>query len=266
MSNKAKTLFIVEGAKSEKNFFQQLNLTHFTNIDLFIYGTNIYDLYRRIKEFDFNANLLDLLKDLPDDPQYPNDKSILEHNFAYTYLVFDFDVHHRDYYQATTPLQTLVDDNIEKLVEMSNHFVDETDPTVGKLYINYPMMESYKDCDVFFDPNYKDNYVNLSDIKKYKSIVGEKNLSRIRLDSYTKENIDNLVKMNIFKLSELMDNNWGVIDYETYLRYCNSSDILSKQKDLVIKKHKISVLNTSLFFLTDYFGNQNGYYDSLINT
>ncbi len=32
---------------------------------------------------------------------------------------------------------------------MTEYFVDETDPTIGKLYINYPMMESYRDCDEF---------------------------------------------------------------------------------------------------------------------
>ncbi len=37
---------------------------------------------------------------------------------------------------------------------MVNYFVDETDPSIGKLYINYPMMESYRDCDTFFEEDY----------------------------------------------------------------------------------------------------------------
>ena len=34
---------------------------------------------------------------------------------------------------------------------MLDFFNDETDQ--GKLFINYPMMESYRDCDAFFDEN-----------------------------------------------------------------------------------------------------------------
>ncbi len=265
MNNKAKTIIIVEGARAEKNFFQQLNKTHLTNIDVFIYGTNIYDLYARMKELDFNANILGLLKELPDDPQYPNDKSILDYNYAYTYLVFDFDAHHRNQFQSSLPLNKIIEYNIEKLAEMSSHFIDETDPTIGKLYINYPMMESYRDCNSFFDLGFKDNYCKTSNFKKYKSIVGEKRLSKTRLDSYTKNNIDDLVKMNIYKLSKLMGNDWKWIDYNTYLDFCETIKILEKQKELVLQEEIISVLNTSLFFLVDYFGNQNGYYDSLLD-
>lgn len=58
---------------------------------------------------------------------------------------------------------------------MAEYFVDETDPSVGKLYINYPMMESYRDCDDFFDENYKSTMVSLPAILSYKKDVGKEN-------------------------------------------------------------------------------------------
>ena len=63
-----------------------------------------------------------------------------------------------------------------------------------------------------------------------------------------------------------MGNYWKWIDYNTYLDYCETIKILEKQKALVLQKEMIAVLDTSLFSLVDYFGNQNGYYDCLFDS
>ncbi|MGN0714479.1 MAG: hypothetical protein ACI4LN_01560 [Anaerovoracaceae bacterium] len=146
--------------------------------------------------------------------------------------------------------------------ELTAHFTDETDPAIGKLYVNYPMMESYRDSDDFFSDQYRTNSVSIDDMSRYKEIAGKRRLSNVRLDKYTKENFKSLSKMNLFKLNEISRGIWDWPEYEEYLHLSEQSQILQHEIKIVNENRTISVLNTSLLLLFDYFGNRDGFYDN----
>lgn len=257
-----KTLIVVEGERLEPRFFSYFTKAYGIDMDVYIVGANIYDLYNKLKDYEFNCDIKDLLPNVGN--QVEGMDELLKHKFAYTYLVFDFDAHHREIGEKDLDLDTVVHNNITKLREMASYFTNETDPGIGKLYVNYPMMESYRDCSSFFDEAYCDNSVAIEDIPDYKKLAGKKRLASIHLGKYTKENFSDLTKMNVYKLNKLSNDVWGPLAYSDYLGISEAIKILDCQHHKIDKERNVGVLNTALFTVLDYFGNRDGFYDTLI--
>lgn len=153
-------LLIVEGDKTEKEFFKRieelLNEKLKCHFNIYSFKTNIYTLYNKIKKDDYYLNIQDVLIEMNE--EYRNE--LEEKSFSDVYLIFDLDAQHTRI-NETRSYDEIIKDNTSIVSEMIKHFDNETDPTKGKLYINYPMMESFKDCDslTFFDSNYKDEII-----------------------------------------------------------------------------------------------------------
>lgn len=252
-------LVIVEGKKTEPAFFKQLHTVFGLDYNIFCFATNIYTLYRRIKDLDFNCDIKNVLKE-----HCPEQALTLNNKFAYTYLIFDCDAHHTKP-EDERKTEQIVLENFQKLQDLLKYFNDETDPSKGKLYINYPMMESFKDADDFFESKYCETTVNINEICKYKDKVNKKMLSRRRVDSLTKEQLEQLTLMNVYKLNFIVNSKWDKLSYAAYQRIATSLSLHKSQEALIKQKNEISVINTTLFIILDYFGNQNGFYDSIIN-
>lgn len=266
LQNKSiKVLLIVEGEDLEPGFFKRLTAAYGVNMEIYIVGTNIYALYKKMKEYNFLCNIKDVLPEVGKDLE--GKAEILAGNFAYTYLVFDFDAHHKTPIERAQDIEidTIVHNNIAKLSEMAGYFVDETDPSIGKLYINYPMMESFRDCDAFFDPSYRNRDTSIDNLRRYKSIAGQRRLSGIALDKFSKENFSDLTRMNVYKLNSMMTACWDAPTYQQYLEMAECKNILDNQISKVGNERKVSVLNTALFILVDYYGNQRGFFDSIMS-
>lgn len=250
-------LIIVEGLKTEPNFFNSLAKVFGLNFEIYCLETNIYSLYKKMKEIDFNGDIKDILSEI-----HPEKKEMLSKKFAYTYLVFDCDAHHAGENEPRTQ-EEIVFANLDKLSEMANYFIDETDPSIGKLYINYPMMESYRDCDNYFENEYASAIISILKLSSYKNHVAKKKLCSRHIDKYTKEQFSLLILQNLYKLNLICGHKWKKPNYKEYLEFSNSANILSKERTLAIKDNVLSVINTSLFMITDYFGNRNGFYEGL---
>ncbi len=144
--NRSQTLLIVEGSH-EKNKLFGLLFKCFPEIeidmdDVWIYGTSIYQLYDDIvKEYgsDWAASDLDIdlayVVSKKKMPETPRDKR----DFKNIILVFDYE-HHDTYFSES------------KILDMQNAFADAAD--MGKLYINYPMIESYQHMKAVPDEDY----------------------------------------------------------------------------------------------------------------
>lgn len=261
MTNQPKTLIVVEGGRLEPRFFNRLKDIFGLNLDIYCLEYNIYLLYKKMKEMGFNSNLKDVLLELHDNQK---NRELLSQSFAYTYLIFDFDPHHTEEYEKDIPLKTIVENNINKVCEMAEYFVDETDPTIGKLYINYPMMESFKDCDSFEDVNYLTRMIKIDDVKKYKEIVGHRKMANKRIDGYSKSDFTMLTCQNVKKLGRICDVDGESMDYEMYIQKSNQTNILQHEIEFVKSLTQIAVLNTSVFFALDYYGNKDGFYDNIL--
>ena len=260
MSKNINVLVIVEGNRAEPKLFHVIEEAYGLKFQFFCISSNIYLLYKKVKEWGF-FDIKQVLLEIHNDQKY---KDVLQRDFAYTYLVFDCDAHHREEYEKGYPIEDIVAANMNRVKEMLEYFNNETDPTVGKLYVNYPMLESFKHADYCFDENYVSAFVPIDQLVNYKRIVGTKKLANKRVDSYTRDDLNNLIKMNVFKLNSLSNQIWGPMDYSEYIEHSNGLKIFTREKKSVDEQKQIAVLNTSLFLLLDYFGNRNGFYDSIV--
>lgn len=163
--NRNRTLLIVEG-NHEKNELFWLIFRCFPeiNIDMdnvWIYGTNIYRLYEDIvKEYgsDWFEEEMDI--DLPFVISKKQTPKCLEYKTDFTNIILVFDYERQDTYFSQN-----------KILKMQKSFSDVTD--MGKLYINYPMIESYQHLISIPDQDYKERKipVSLQPGSKYKTLV-----------------------------------------------------------------------------------------------
>ena len=160
---RSQNLLIVEG-KHEKDELFKLLFQCFPEMkismdDIWIYGTNIYMLYDDIvKEYGEEWEKDDI--DLPFVISKKQGMVPLRYkeDFTNIMLVFDYERHDTNFSE-------------DKIIRMQKSFMDSTD--MGKLYINYPMIESYQHLRSLPDRNYlfRKIPVSLQPGKKYKSLV-----------------------------------------------------------------------------------------------
>lgn len=257
-------LIVLEGERTEPDFFQSILQKFELHAELCVIGTDLYMLYHKCEEYSFDWDIKDVLKELIRDVET---KKKLDQKFAYTYLVFDADLHHKAPKQRglSVPKKELLADNFPKLIEMAKHFTDETDPSIGRLYINYPMMESFRYCNTFDDDQYLSATIPIAMFGKFKSLDSQMKLSGIAVTEYKKEDFVKLMQMNIERLKNLSKDCPGTLSYQTYQNISAAQEIATKQYDMVLDKQELWVLNTCLFLILNYFGNRNGFYDSIIS-
>lgn len=158
---RAKTLLIVEG-NHEKNTLFSFIIKCFPKInirmeDIIIYHTNIYLLYQKIeKVYEKEAwweEDIDIAFVISDEKV-----KYRKRNFKNIFLVFDYERHDPGFEE-------------EKILRMQEKFCDASD--MGKLFLNYPMVESYEHLKSIPDPEYKERKIEASILKgkEYKSLV-----------------------------------------------------------------------------------------------
>ena len=136
-----KILFIVEGSVREKQLYKKITKEMGISADIFAVCANIHMLYTELKKEEFHLNIDDFLLTL--DGVSEEDKGVIrkQRPFTYIYLMFDLDLQHYNIADYKN-----IERGLQDVREMLLKFNNETDPTIGKMYINYPMVESYRDC------------------------------------------------------------------------------------------------------------------------
>lgn len=159
---------IYEGERTEKQLVWNLNQIFFSEqCELvpitFPAGENIYMLWKQLKKDEFETDVIEVLRESNKEA-----KKVLEgferNDFMEIYLFFDYDGHNNNLKAK--------EKDVDILEEMLNTFNEETD--LGKLYINYPMVESLRDQYAFEEEKcYRRCMLDIDDIKKYKKTVHE---------------------------------------------------------------------------------------------
>lgn len=257
LQTNVKSLFIVEGADREVKFIKKLAEAFRWGVEIVSVCANIHMLYTKLKAEGFNFEIKNILLESPNVSDEDKDKLLREKKFAYTYLIFDLDLQHYDISKEENIFRGLND-----VKEMLRYFNNETDSTIGKMYINYPMIESYRDCSSFFDEEFKNRIINLNEITSYKTIVGKRGINT-NLSKYSKENFKDLVRMNLYKGNYIYNGSWEKPTYSYYSDNITQEKILQNQSLKILNGKVISVLNCSLFIVVDYYGNKNFHYDNL---
>lgn len=232
-------LLIVEGESDEVKFLKQLFKKCYSSIEYeFVpYRSNIHvlaqELYNNYPDFEEdNIDIKLILQSLIEDEHR---KAVLQEKYTDIYMIFDFEPQH------DTP-------HFDTLRRMLEYFNDST--YQGKLYINYPMMQSYKHFAELPDKHFYDKIVNFEDVSGYKKLVGEES----NFTDITKYNYNiffSLTVHHIKKVFYILTNMYELPTEEQYI----SMDLVSlfdKQLELLKTSNKIWVVNTCIFAISDF--------------
>ncbi|SNV83392.1 Uncharacterised protein [Clostridium cochlearium] len=243
-SNKKKILVLVEGAKTDvlvmKKLFSIYEIG--AKYEIVPYYTNIYTLYQemfrdgidRLKDMD----ILQILKAKEKDT---NKKKMFDEKYTDILLIFDLD--------PQDPTFTL-----EKIKLMQDYFCESSD--MGKLYLNYPMIEAFYHVKSIPDDNYFDRKVEFKELKdkKYKSRVQQETIGNdYRKFATSKNDFNIIILQNAIKALFLTTGK--VIKPEDILINNNSIDlslVLNKQLSYLKNDGFIYVICTCIFYILEY--------------
>ena len=175
-------LFIFEGKNAEPRLYKTLKeIFHFEMKEeeiLHYYCSNIFSLYDTIKEygvFDGSINLINVLKEeAAKHKEIESDLDKIKYSYEVSeiFLFFDYDIRKQDEKNKLS-----IEEQNTKILELFSYFENESldsERNGIKLYINYPMIESYR----FFkkelpDEDFKNYTFDLLSEKHFKQIVNE---------------------------------------------------------------------------------------------
>lgn len=226
---RSKILLIVEGEVEEPRILgsQGHGLLSLVGADYEVvtYAGSIYELYQSYKkdEFDDIVSYLRNEKGLKINP-----KVLSKSAFSAIYLIFDYDPHHQKY-------------SDEIIQDLLNIFDNETEN--GKIYINYPMVESYYHLENLPDDEYNDRKISLVGLngKKYKKLVNT--TTCLKKNNITKRDMCYIIMHNYNKAKIITNMKSKEIDYHK---------ILSVQLENKKTSNEIFVLSTFPLMAIDY--------------
>ena len=165
-------LFVFEGAKAEPKIYETIKSLYFAHGNeevIYIFNSNIYGLYDRIckeySDFDDIAGAIDiisLLRDIHPDSALAQLETTSE--IDQIFLFFDYDFQHVFHILERQPdrnINKVIEEDNQKIKDMLQFFDEETE--MGKLYINYPMVESLKYTKRMPDKDFPNYQVTLED-------------------------------------------------------------------------------------------------------
>lgn len=232
--SKAKILVLVEGSRVDPRLMKRLfQLYHIdAKYEIVSYNTNIYVLYDEMF-YDGKPEDMDILQVLREHEPNEEKKQVFEHEFTDILLIFDLD--------PQDPRFTA-----DKILAMMKHFTESTE--MGKLYINYPMIEAFYHMAVIPDPEFNGRTAALSELSShtYKQRVNAENRnSDYSKFAITREECSIVIRQNIEK-------GWYILAIKPDTILPDSVLILEKQLDMLNNYSKIHVLCTCVFFIAEY--------------
>lgn len=278
-------LFVFEGKDDEPQLYKTLKrLFHFEMNDeeiLHYYCNNIFSLYDTLKLYaedvlDDSVDLVNVLKEEAITHKKVNtdlDKIKYSSEISEIFLFFDYDIRKQDEKNKLT-----IEQQNAKILELFNYFENgslNSERNGIKLYINYPMIESYR----FFkkelpDEDFKNYTFDLFSVKSFQQIVNEealyKNLKylcfdlnksgklKIPEDKVLTEKIRQnwlcLKELNIKKAHLICSDDYSIPENKDSV---NQRTIFDKQiENYVIPNHEVAVLNAFPLFWFEYIDEQ----------
>ena len=234
MDNKPKILILVEGAKTDIKLMKHLLDIYSIsqNHTIVSYNTNIYPLYNQMFS-ESDPRSIDLLQLLKSNEKDITKKALFDEKYSDILLIFDLDPQDNHY-------------SADKIKEMTEYFTESSD--MGKLYINYPMVEAFYHMKSIPDSQYNTYTVSMSELiqKKYKERVNAEN----RNHDYSKfaVNINEcniIIRQNIEKARLITNDNSDEV-------YPNLARIVSVQTNKLSNEKHLYILCTCAFYIVDY--------------
>ena len=238
-TGRKKILILVEGAKKDVKVITRL-FELYSELDvkyeIVPYCTNIYVLYQEFFEKDGGSDELDLLQVLKSKEKNLGKKKIFDERYTDIMLVFDLD-----------PQDDKFTD--EKIRKMEAYFCESSD--MGKLYLNYPMIEAFYHMPNIPDPGYQSRTVSIDELikGKYKERVQQET----RGNDYNKfikgrADANYVILENISKAYKLLGEE---VEISGRWREVNLSAVLERQLEF-LETGYLYVLCTCVMFIYDY--------------
>ncbi|MGI6224238.1 MAG: hypothetical protein ACOYJG_11595 [Prevotella sp.] len=265
-------LFVFEGPKGEVRCFDTIRELFFpkdSSTFKCVYKSNIYSLYKKLSEYDvFDGDALshsgETVAILNEILMKQNDttlQGVKEDDVSEIYLFFDYD------FQDS---RHTLEENNKRVSEMLDYFSDETEN--GKLYINYPMVESLFYTKELPDNNYWKYCVKREDChdKKFKRTSRE--FCAYHSDNYillTEQEFSNeekkrkaitrvfpnwkaLITMNVEKANYIVN---SLNELPEDIGTISPSEIFQNELSKFVNiDYQVSILNSFPIFIYEYFG------------
>jgi hypothetical protein len=238
-------LFIVEGEKRDYRFVEEMKRCflskgrHQVSVINLPASRNIYMLYEKLREDDFETDVVELLRE-----DVPEARAKLEgiprRAISQVYLFFDFDPHQDNLVGGTA-------NTFEVVAKMLQVFDNETEN--GKLFVSYPMVEALYDYRAGDCQAFTGCFVPLDEIGGYKRLSGEGNLNAgARMDySHWKDAIE-VFALRVRCLLELDE-----MSFDDYRERVTPLAIYEAQRVTCSSRASVFVLSAFPEFLLDYF-------------
>jgi hypothetical protein len=130
---------------------------------------------------------------------------------------------------------------------MASYFVESSD--MGKLYLNYPMVEAFYHMETIPDEGFYFRYATLDELLtgQYKQRVNRENRNHdYRKFAVTKEECDIVIKQHMNKA-------WRLVGKQDDQQYPPTQiDVLSEELKIISSENQVAVLNTCVFFIPEY--------------
>ena len=236
--------FIVEGLDRDYRFINAMVTTFFKGkydaVTICLPADqNIYMLYKKLLEDDFETDLIELLRENSEAVKEELE-GIERQSIDEIYLFFDYDIHQDNLSDGQNP--------IDVLEQMLDFFDNETDH--GKLYLSYPMVEALYD--------YRDGYCepatacrfSLDSIDQYKSLTGTKSL---HASKHLLRHEDWRMVLSVFGLRTQCLFERDRLDYSFYKNQVTAKTIFKLQKRFLEEDSTTFILSAFPEFLLDYF-------------
>lgn len=233
-----RVLYIVEGAKGEPRFLKKMHQVLFGTRpeNIFVVGTTIHGLLRSVfpeGEAEEGLDIVSVLREISGEEH----RDVLEKEFSDVYLVFDMDPQDPRY-------------DPKRLGAAMEYFDNPTEN--GKLYLNYPMLESYKHLTCLDDEGYLHRTIDRHSISCYKEIVGKECCMELQnLSGYTENEFTTIIRFNLKKTDMILGGEGNIPTTETFLSW-NGHELLEIQTEMMEREGLIFVLNTSVFNAVDF--------------
>jgi hypothetical protein len=254
-------LFVFEGENREPELFATIQKMFFPRDNeriTYSFGNNIYELYNELSKLDDAGDLVSLLQERCSGQADNPFEGLNSSDFSEIYLFFDYDFQNKNL--------ELTEIN-RQLKEMLSKFNDETE--YGKLYINYPMIESIRYTKELPDANYYEYVISRADCSSFKKLAADfsaySSLDFILIDS--RKDVSELSEK---KLKSLRDN-WEHLKKQNVNKanyICHGKNEAPNKKEEVsqeqifesqLQKHvnkeqsEVAILNAFPMFLYEYF-------------
>ena len=159
-------LFIFEGDEREPRLYRTMERLYFPKENdniICSFGNNIYDLYNEIMEYDGDGDIVSVMRERLAARGDSILNGIRSSDISEIFLFFDYD------FQNSHISLEEINKRLEKMLSL---FSDETEN--GKLYINYPMIESIRYTKELPDIDYAKYVVSRDECKDFKRLTRSK--------------------------------------------------------------------------------------------